>query len=79
MKYWSILTIRSLVGLEEMLRAGHRCSQWNMFHRTHNESPRTNNSVEGWHRSFQANVSSCYPVFNRFIELLKRAEAITWW
>ena len=26
---------------------------WDMFHRTDNELPRTNNSVEGWHRSFQ--------------------------
>ena len=36
---------------------------WNMFHRTHNELPRTNNSIDGLHRRFQANVSSCHPVF----------------
>ena len=39
---------------------------WNMFHRTDDELPRTNNSVEGWHRSFQAHVSSCHPVFGSF-------------
>ena len=36
---------------------------WNMFHRTDEELPRTNNSVEGWHRSFQAHVSSSHPIF----------------
>ena len=25
---------------------------WNMYHRTDAELPRSNNSVEGWHRSF---------------------------
>ena len=29
---------------------------WNMFDRSQDELPRTNNSVEGWHRSFQSNV-----------------------
>ena len=36
---------------------------WNMFHRTFDDFPRTNNHVEGWHRRFQAQVSSCHPVF----------------
>ena len=31
---------------------------WNMYHRTDEELPRTNNSVEGWHRSFQRHVSA---------------------
>ena len=26
---------------------------WNMFHRTDDELPRTNNAVEGWYRGFQ--------------------------
>ena len=47
---------------------------WNMFHRTDNELPRTNNSVEGWHRSFQAHVSSCHPVFWKFLSVLKNEE-----
>ena len=36
---------------------------WNMFNRSGNEFPRTNNSVEGQHRSFQDHVSSCHAVF----------------
>ena len=36
---------------------------WNMFHRTDDELPRTNNAVEGWYRGFQAHVSACHPVF----------------
>ena len=36
---------------------------WNMFNRTDQELPRTNNSVEGWHRSFQGHLSSCHPNF----------------
>ena len=30
---------------------------WNI-HRTDQELPRTNNSVEGWHRSFQGHLSA---------------------
>ena len=40
---------------------------WIMFNRTDEELPRTNNSVEGWHRSFQGHptscLTSCHPVF----------------
>ena len=45
---------------------------WNMFHRTFQDLPRTNNSLEGWHRSFQASASACHPVFWKFLEILKR-------
>ena len=47
---------------------------WNMFNRTDNELPRTNNSVEGRHRSFQADISSCHPVFWRFLSVLQSEE-----
>ena len=47
-----------------------------MFNRTDNELPRTNNSVEGWHRSFQCNLSACHPTFWKFVELLKKEEAV---
>lgn len=49
---------------------------WNMFNRTDDELPRTNNSVEGWHRGFQANVSACHPIFWKFLEVLKTEESI---
>ena len=48
----------------------------NIFHRTFDELPRTNNHVEGWHRRFQAQVSLCHPVFRKFINLLRTEENI---
>ena len=47
---------------------------WNMFHRTDGEIPRTNNSVEGWHRSFQAHVSSCHPILWKLLQILQNEE-----
>ena len=44
---------------------------WNMFNRTDDEFPRTNNSVEVWHRSFHSHVSSCQPVFWNFLNILR--------
>ena len=35
---------------------------WNMFKRTDDELPRTNNSAEGWDWSFQGHVFACHPV-----------------
>ena len=49
---------------------------WNMFHRTDQELPRTNNSVEGWHRAFQSNLTECHPTFWKFLAVLKREEGI---
>lgn len=49
---------------------------WNMFHRTDDELPRTNNSVEGWHRSFQIRVSSCHPIFWKFLSVLQKEESM---
>ena len=43
---------------------------WNMFRRTCNEIARTNNSIEGWHRSFQATVGANHPLFWNFMEKL---------
>lgn len=49
---------------------------WNMYHRTDDELPRTNNSVEGWHRGFQGHLSSCHPTFWRFLNVLKKEESL---
>ena len=49
---------------------------WNMFRRTDDELPRTNNSVEGWHRSFQCSLSACHPTFWKFLDLLKKEEGL---
>ena len=47
---------------------------WNMFNRTDDELPRTNNSVEGWHRNFQGHVSACHPVFWKFLFVIQKEE-----
>ena len=47
-----------------------------MYHRTDEELPRTNNSVAGWHRSFQRHVSACHPNFWKFLEMLKKEETV---
>ena len=49
---------------------------WNMFDRAQDELPRTNNSVEGWHRSFQSNVGSNHPNFWNFVDFIKREQAL---
>ena len=49
---------------------------WNMYHRTDDELPRTNNSVEGWHRGFQSHVTACHPIFWKFLDILKREEGL---
>ena len=48
-----------------------------MFNRTDVELPRTNNSIEGWHRSFNVQVSSYHPTFWKFVDNLKREELLT--
>ena len=50
---------------------------WNMYNQTIDDLPRTNNAVEGWHRSFQANVGAYHPNFWRFIDILKREQNLT--
>ena len=45
-----------------------------MFDRTNEELPRTNNNVEGWHRRFSLQVSSCHPTLWKFLDLLKEEE-----
>ena len=50
---------------------------WNVFQRTDAELPRTNNSTEGWHRSFNAQVSSYHPTFWKFLDNVKRQESLT--
>ena len=44
---------------------------WNMYEQTLQGLPRSNNAVEGWHHSFQANVGGCHLNFWKFIDILK--------
>ena len=47
---------------------------WNMFNRIDDELPRTNNSVEGWHRSFQGHASACHSMFWKFLSVVQKEE-----
>ena len=41
---------------------------WNMFDRTQEELPRTNNSIEGWHHRFSLNCDGMHPSLGKFID-----------
>ena len=47
---------------------------WNVYNRTLNNEPRTNNSAEAGHRRFQAELNSSHPSIRRFIDNLRRAQ-----
>ena len=49
---------------------------WNLFHRTDEELPRTNNAADGWHRGFHAHVSACHTVFWKFLKVLQKEETV---
>uniref|UniRef100_H2XZ20 MULE transposase domain-containing protein n=1 Tax=Ciona intestinalis TaxID=7719 RepID=H2XZ20_CIOIN len=44
---------------------------WNCYEDTGENLPKTNNSCEGWHRSFSSLVSSNHPTLWKFIDKLK--------
>jgi hypothetical protein len=49
---------------------------WNISGRVDDALPRTNNSVEGWHRAFQSSLSCAHPSLWKFIDQLKKEEAL---
>jgi hypothetical protein len=49
---------------------------WNMFHRTHQEMPRTNNHIEGWHRRFQSLCMASHPTLWKFLDTLKKEQSM---
>ena len=49
---------------------------WGMYDRAKEELPRTNNSVEGWHRSFLASTGCCHPSIWIFISELQREHSL---
>ena len=51
-------------------------NMWSMFHRTQLELLCTNNSIEGWHMSFQSSVSACHPTSCKFLDILKQEEGL---
>ena len=49
---------------------------WNILHRTDDELPRTNNSIESWHRISQAHVLAWLPVFWKLLSVLQKEKEI---
>ena len=50
---------------------------WNMFHRTHQEMPPTNNNIEGQHRRFESNLTVARPGLLKFLNALKTEENLS--
>jgi hypothetical protein len=49
---------------------------WNMHTRAEDHMPKTNNSVEGWHRSFQSHMGCCHPNIWKFIDFIKKEQSL---
>lgn len=49
---------------------------WNVNSRVDDVLPRTNNSVEGWHRAFQSSLSCAHPSLWKLIDYFKREEGL---
>ena len=47
---------------------------WNVYDRTTNDEPRTNNSDEADHRRFQSELNMSHPSLWRFINILRRTQ-----
>ena len=47
---------------------------WSCYDRVEKDLPKTNNSVEGWHRGFMQQVSSHHPSIWKFLSALKREQ-----
>jgi hypothetical protein len=47
-----------------------------MYDRTVQELPRTNNNIEGWHHGFQSAIGGCHPNIWKFLDALKKHQAL---
>ena len=50
---------------------------WNVYERTLNQLPNTNNGVEGFHNALQASVTNTHPNFWKLINILKTEEYLS--
>lgn len=50
---------------------------WNCFETVEQGLPKTNNSLEGWHRGFQNQICGEHPNIWKFIEAIKREQSIS--
>lgn len=44
---------------------------WNMFDRINSNLPKSNNSLEAWHKAFQNSIDCHHPSFSKLLEHLK--------
>jgi hypothetical protein len=51
-------------------------NMWNCFDGVQHGLPKTNNSVKGWHRGFQMQLSAEHPNIWKFISALKREQSL---
>ena len=49
---------------------------WNMYSRVQEDLPKTNNAVEGWHRSFASLVGCAHPSIWTFIRCIRKEHAL---
>ncbi|PVD26834.1 hypothetical protein C0Q70_11981 [Pomacea canaliculata] len=52
-------------------------AMWNVYNRVGDNLPRTNNSVEGWHRAFDKRMSVTHPTLGRLVSKLRKEQAST--
>ena len=51
-------------------------SLWNCYDASLDDLPRTNNSVEGWHRGFSQLLSANHPTIWKFIDGIKKEQSL---
>lgn len=49
---------------------------WNCFDAVQQGLPKTNNSIEGWHRGFQSQISAEHPNIWKFISAIKKEQSL---
>lgn len=54
-------------------------TMWNVFLRVLNDQPKTNNSVEGWHRAFETQVGCHHANIWKFIAALQAEQNVNEW
>ena len=72
---------RTYIGFEETARNRTRFRQplfapevWSVYSRTHGDSPKTTNHLEGWHRRFGSIIGKCHPNIWEFLTRLKEEQ-----
>ena len=48
---------------------------WKVYDRIHEDLPRTNNSVEGWHNAFNLRVGVSHPTVRKLVEKIRKEQA----